>query len=57
MWSKNVECLGSKLEFLQTKLPNDVVDLLTLLLRILEVPGSNLGPETYCPDWGFSSFS
>jgi hypothetical protein len=36
-------------------LPNVVVECLTLLLRIWEVPGSNLGPETGCPDafYGF----
>jgi hypothetical protein len=28
------------------KLPTVVVEWLTLLLRIREVPGSNLGPET-----------
>jgi hypothetical protein len=30
---------------------------LTLLLRIREVTGSNLGLETGSPDWGFSCFS
>jgi hypothetical protein len=31
------------------KLLNIVVEWLTLLLRILEVLGSNLGPKTGCP--------
>jgi hypothetical protein len=34
-----------------------VVELLTLLLRILEFPGSNLGLDTGYPDWGVSWFS
>jgi hypothetical protein len=33
-----------------------VVEWLTLLLRIREVPGSNLDPETGYPDLGFSCF-
>jgi hypothetical protein len=37
--------------------PNVVVEWLTLLLRIWEVLGSNLGPETGYPDLGFSWFS
>jgi hypothetical protein len=36
---------------------NVIVEWLALPLRIREVPGSNLGPETGCPDWGFSRFS
>jgi hypothetical protein len=36
--------------------PNVVVGWLTLLLRNQEVPGSNLGPKTGCPDWGFLWF-
>jgi hypothetical protein len=32
-------------------LPNVVVEWLAFLLRIREIPGSNLGPETGCPDW------
>jgi hypothetical protein len=35
--------------------PYVVVERLTLLLRIREVPGSNFGPETDYLDWGFSS--
>jgi hypothetical protein len=34
--------------------PNVRVDWETFLLRIREIPGSNLGPETGYPDWGFS---
>jgi len=30
--------------------PNVVIEWLTILLRIREVPGSNLGPETGYPD-------
>jgi hypothetical protein len=30
--------------------PNVVVEWITLLLRIQKVPGSNLFPETGCPD-------
>jgi hypothetical protein len=30
--------------------PNVVVEWLTLLLRIREVPGSNICPKTDCPD-------
>jgi hypothetical protein len=41
----------------RTKLLNVVVDRLTLLLRIREVPGSNLGPETGYPESGRSWFS
>jgi hypothetical protein len=37
--------------------PNVVVEWLALLLRIREVPRSNLGPETGYPNWGFSWFS
>jgi hypothetical protein len=36
---------------------NLVVEWLTLLLRIRELPGSNLGPETSIPDWGVSWLS
>jgi hypothetical protein len=36
--------------------PNVVVEWLTLLLRILEVPGSYLGPETGYPDCVFRGF-
>jgi hypothetical protein len=38
-------------------LSNVVVEWLAPLLRIQEVPGSNLCPETGCPDWGFSWIS
>jgi hypothetical protein len=38
-------------------IPNVVVEWFTLLLRVQEVPGSNLDPETGYPDWGFSWFS
>jgi hypothetical protein len=34
-----------------------VVEYLTLLLRIREVPGSNLDPETGCPDRDYMVFS
>jgi hypothetical protein len=34
-----------------------VIEWLTLLLRILEVPVSNLGPETGYPDRVFPDFS
>jgi hypothetical protein len=37
--------------------PSVVVKRLTLLLRILEVPCSYLGPETGYPDYGCSQFS
>jgi hypothetical protein len=33
-----------------------MVKWLKLLLRIREVPGSNLGPKTGYPDWRFSRF-
>jgi hypothetical protein len=33
--------------------PKVVVECLTLLLRIREVSGSNLGPENGYSDWGF----
>jgi hypothetical protein len=36
---------------------NVAVRWLAVLLRIREVPGSNLVPETGCPDWGSSWFS
>jgi hypothetical protein len=35
---------------------NAFVESLTLLLRIFEVAGSNLGPETGYSDWSFCSF-
>jgi hypothetical protein len=38
-------------------LPNVVVELLTLLLRIREVRGSISGPEIGYPDWGILWFS
>jgi hypothetical protein len=41
----------------ETVIPDVMVEWLALLLRIREVPGSNLGPETDYPDWGFSWFS
>jgi hypothetical protein len=34
--------------------PNVVVEWPTILLRVREVPGSNLGPETGYPDLWFS---
>jgi hypothetical protein len=34
-----------------------MLEWLTFLLHILEVPGSNLSQETGYPDWGFSWFS
>jgi hypothetical protein len=34
-----------------------MAEWLTLLLRIWEVPGSNLDPETLCHDRGFREFS
>jgi hypothetical protein len=37
--------------------PNVVVEWLTLLLGIREVPSSNIGPATdYADDWGFRGF-
>jgi hypothetical protein len=33
-----------------------VVRWLTLLLHIRDVPGSNISPETGCPDWAFPGF-
>jgi hypothetical protein len=33
---------------------NVMVEWLTFLLRTREIPGSNLGPETSFPDYGFS---
>jgi hypothetical protein len=36
---------------------NIMVEWLTLLLHLQEVPGSNLGLETSYPDWGFSWIS
>jgi hypothetical protein len=41
----------------KTYLPNVMVEWLTLVFRIQEVPGSNLGPEISCPNWDFSWFS
>jgi hypothetical protein len=38
-------------------LPNVAVVWLTLLLCILEVLGSNVGPEIGYPDWGLSILS
>jgi hypothetical protein len=35
---------------------NVMAECLALLLRIQEVPGSNLGPKTDCPDLGFRGF-
>jgi hypothetical protein len=37
-------------------LQNVVVDSLTFLLRIREVPSSNLSPKTGYPDWGVCGF-
>jgi hypothetical protein len=36
---------------------NVVFEWLTFLLHIREVPGSNLNPETDCPDTSITSFS
>jgi hypothetical protein len=33
------------------------VQVVNTLLRIREVAGSNVGPETSCPDWGVSLLS
>jgi hypothetical protein len=41
----------------QIILPNIVVEWLTFLLRIREVSGSNLGPQTGYPNYGFRGFS
>jgi hypothetical protein len=41
---------------LSLKRPNVMVKWLTLLLRIWEVPGSSLGPETGYPDESFCGF-
>jgi hypothetical protein len=38
------------------KLPNVVVEWLIFMHRILEVPDSNLGPETDYLDWGICDF-
>jgi hypothetical protein len=42
--------------YTQTFLPNALVQRLTLRLRIWHIKGSNLGPGTSYPDWGFSWF-
>jgi hypothetical protein len=47
---KFVKCAVLDLFNLKFLLPNFVVEWLTLLLRIREVPRSNLGPETGYPD-------
>jgi hypothetical protein len=49
-----VSCVNSKKE---KKLPNIMVEQLTLLLHIQEVLGSNHGPETDYPDRFFLWFS
>jgi hypothetical protein len=36
---------------------NVVIEWLTLLLRVQEVPGSNIGPETGCPEFFLSFLS
>jgi hypothetical protein len=41
--------LGS---YIQRVIPNVETMWLTLLFRIREVPGSNLEPETFYPEWG-----
>jgi hypothetical protein len=41
----------------RTLTSNVVVEWLALLVLVLEVPGSELGPETVCPDWRFRGFS
>jgi hypothetical protein len=43
--------------FISLPWPNVVVNWLTLLLPIQKLQGSNLGPETSYPDWGFSWYS
>jgi hypothetical protein len=43
-------------QFKVSHMPDVMVDWLTLLLRIREVPGSNVGLETGCPARGFSWF-
>jgi hypothetical protein len=37
--------------------PDGMLKRLTVMLRIREVSFSNLSPETWYPDWGFSWFS
>jgi hypothetical protein len=48
IWNEPIKTL--LIGILSDKLPNVVVEWLTLLLRIREVPVSNLDPETGCPD-------
>jgi hypothetical protein len=49
-----VTMLSLRSTTLHVKEPNFVMECLTFLFRILEVPGSNLGTDTGYPDWGFS---
>jgi hypothetical protein len=37
--------------------PNVVIKLVALLLQMLEIMSSKLGPETGYPEWGLSWFS
>jgi hypothetical protein len=54
VWTQVGHHLVSSLVVSELLQPNVVVEWLTLLLGIQEVPGSNLGPETGYPYWGFS---
>jgi hypothetical protein len=49
MCSQNLEWLETKTSSSFTVGPNAVVEWLTLGVRVWEVPGSNLGPETGYP--------
>jgi hypothetical protein len=51
-----MHCLNFYIVVPQCEFPNVVVEWLTLLFRILEVPGSNLILETGRPDSVFRGF-
>jgi hypothetical protein len=53
---ENSDVKSSALNYHVPTNPTSCSSDLTLLSRIREDSGSNLGPETAYPDWGFSWF-
>jgi hypothetical protein len=49
--------MSCPLLYLITEIPTGVIEWVTLLLRVREVPISNLGPETGHADLDFTCFS
>jgi len=51
---RELEVNNSPIPVKASRIDNSSADSLALLHRVPKTPHSNLGPETGCPDWGFS---